>query len=200
MSAFNTGLLNLDKDSPVGQRILALTQAQPPQQPTTAPSAEATLRPLYEARAAKVVPTDPTGDQYRMGIGGRILGTVANFLSGLNGRGAMVYTGPGATNNKYAQAERTRVSDLNALDNRIADAEKLSDARRNDSVLAAQQEDRAQKQRMVDQESVYYDEQSGKWKGKTYGGEEQEVAPPKWYQQMSAKAAFDLARQKANSK
>ena len=199
MSAFNTGLLNLDEDSPVGQRIMALMQAQQ-QPPTTVPSAEATLRPLYEARAAKSVPIDPTGDQYRMGIGGRILGTLANFLSGLNGRGAMVYTGPGAINNKYAQAERKRVGDLNALDTKIADAEKLSDARRNDSVLQGQQEDRAQKQKMIDPESVYYDEQGGKWKGKTYGGQEQEVAPPQWYQQMSAKAAFDLARQKADSK
>ncbi|PYP89409.1 MAG: hypothetical protein DMG65_13680 [Candidatus Angelobacter sp. Gp1-AA117] len=165
MSAFNTGLLNLDEDSPVGQRILGLTQGQPQQQ-ARVPSAEAMLRPLYEQRATKSVPTDPTGDDYRMGIGGRILGTLANFLSGVNGGGATVYTGPGATNNRYAQAERRRVGELTGLNDQIADTEKLSDARRNDYVLATQQEDRAQKQKMVDPDSVYYDEQNGKWKGR----------------------------------
>ena len=206
MGAFNTGYLNLDEGSPIGQRILGLTQAQQ-QSLTTVPSAEAALRPLYEERAAKSVPTDPADHQYKMGIGGRILGTLANFLSGLNGGGATVYTGPGATNNRYALAERRRAGELSALNEKIADTEKLNDARRSDFALATQQEDRTQKQKMIDPESVYYDEQNKKWKGKTFGGQEQEVAPPQWFQQMSARAAMELARQtqereqqKANSK
>jgi len=197
MSSFDAVLSNLDKIPTVGQRIAGMTQGQQ-QQSSALPSAQARLRPLYEERAQKSVPTDATGEEYRMGIGGRILGTLANFLSGVNGGGAMVYTGPGATNNRFAQAERRRVGELNALDSKIADTEKLNEAGRNDYVLATQQANRAaekaDREKMVDPESVYYDEQNGKWKGKTYGGQEQEVMPPKWYQQMSAKAAFDLAQ------
>lgn len=44
---------------------------------------------------------DPSNPEYKMGIGGRILGTVANFLSGFGGHGPVVNTGGGAHNWKY---------------------------------------------------------------------------------------------------
>ena len=37
----------------------------------------------------------------KMGIGGRILGTVSNFLAGMNGRGPVTYTGRGAMKSGY---------------------------------------------------------------------------------------------------
>ena len=44
---------------------------------------------------------NPDNPEYKMGIGGRILGTVANFLSGFGGHGPVVDTGGGAHNWKY---------------------------------------------------------------------------------------------------
>src|SRR5262249_6907391 len=47
--------------------------------------------------------------QYRMGIGHRILGTLANFANGFAGNHAQpVYVGPGALNNRYYQEEAQR--------------------------------------------------------------------------------------------
>ena len=37
----------------------------------------------------------------KLGIGGRILGTVSNFLAGMNGRGPVTYTGKGAMKSGY---------------------------------------------------------------------------------------------------
>jgi hypothetical protein len=45
-----------------------------------------------------VTATDPNDPKYRMGIGGRIMGTVANFLSGMARQGPVVNTGKGAVN------------------------------------------------------------------------------------------------------
>ena len=47
---------------------------------------------------------DPSDPKYRMGIGGRILGTVANFLSGFGHAGGQpIDTGPNARNWQYAR-------------------------------------------------------------------------------------------------
>lgn len=65
--------------------------------------------PLLEAQRKLVNsdgPPNPTDKQYKMGIGGRIMGTVANFLSGFSGRGPVAYTGQGALNNRYYQDRR----------------------------------------------------------------------------------------------
>ena len=47
--------------------------------------------------------------KYRMGIGQRILGTLANFANGFARNGAQpVYVGPGALNNRYYQDQAAR--------------------------------------------------------------------------------------------
>src|SRR5437763_927428 len=43
----------------------------------------------------------PDPKDYKLGIGGRILGTVSNFLAGMNGRGPVTYTGKGAMKSGY---------------------------------------------------------------------------------------------------
>lgn len=65
--------------------------------------------------AANLPPINPRDDQgktlpkYRMGIGQRILGTVANFANGFARNGAdPIYVGPGALNNLYYQDEDLR--------------------------------------------------------------------------------------------
>jgi hypothetical protein len=56
--------------------------------------------------------TDPNDPKYKMGIGGRIMGTVANFLSGMASRGPVVYTGKGAVNSRYYRDEADRLRQL----------------------------------------------------------------------------------------
>lgn len=46
---------------------------------------------------------DSNDPKYKMGIGGRILGAIANFGSGMRGKGPLVYTGKGALNGQYYQ-------------------------------------------------------------------------------------------------
>jgi hypothetical protein len=57
---------------------------------------------------------DPNDPKYKMGIGGRIMGTVANFLSGMNHQGPVVNTGKGALNSQYYRDEENRLRQLNA--------------------------------------------------------------------------------------
>ena len=67
----------------------------------------------------------PGDKQYKMGIGSRIVGTAANFLSGFAGRSPVVYTGPGAVSSRYNQDRQkwqtahddheTRLNDLKAI-------------------------------------------------------------------------------------
>jgi hypothetical protein len=56
---------------------------------------------------------DPNDPKYKMGIGGRIMGTVANFLSGMARQGPAVYTGKGAVNSRYYRDEGNRLRQLN---------------------------------------------------------------------------------------
>jgi hypothetical protein len=56
---------------------------------------------------------DPNDPKYKMGIGGRIMGTVANFLNGATGRGPVVNTGKGALNSQYYRDEENRLRELN---------------------------------------------------------------------------------------
>jgi hypothetical protein len=48
-----------------------------------------------------------------MGIGGRIMGTVANSLSGMARPGSVVNTGKGAVNSQYYRDEENRLRQLN---------------------------------------------------------------------------------------
>jgi len=207
MSSPNNPLAGIDnpEEQNIGDQIVASFRRQPP---PVSPSAESTLGPLYQSRAEKSLPTDATRDEYKMGIGGRIMGTLANFLSGMGGRDPMVYTGPGATNNRYAQAEHKRLGELNALNNQISDAANLNEMNRKEYMLASQRADReaqradneAQRdaqQEMMDPDSVYLDNTTGKWKGKTFGGEIRETVPPRWFQQLQAKETMQTQRVKS---
>jgi hypothetical protein len=71
---------------------------------------------------------DPNDPKYKMGIGGRIMGTVANFLSGMARQGPAVYTGKGAVNSRYYRDEANRLR-------------QLDDARAQDESSPRQQQD-----------------------------------------------------------
>jgi hypothetical protein len=79
--------------------------------------------------SAPINPVDPathkTKPEYRMGIGSRILGAVADFGAGFNGRPAPVYIGPGATNQRFAREEAQRQGELSGVDTQIKTQEKL---------------------------------------------------------------------------
>src|SRR5947209_11915981 len=63
-------------------------------------------RPPYESdnTSGPHAPPDPDDRRYRMGIGQRILGSVANFLNGFAKNGAdPIYVGPGAHNSRYGR-------------------------------------------------------------------------------------------------
>ena len=93
--------------------------------------------------------------KYRMGIGHRILATVANFANGFAGnRAAPIYVGPGALNNRYYQDEayREQVNNENAGLGR----------------------------NVIDWRTIAQDPTSKKWYGQTFGGEKQELGTPPW--------------------
>ena len=93
--------------------------------------------------------------KYRMGIGHRILATVANFANGFAGNGAApIYVGPGALNNRYYQdeARREQVNDENGGFRRT----------------------------VIDWRTIAQDPVSKKWYGRTFGGEKQELETPPW--------------------
>lgn len=102
------GLQNVPPPTTIGQRVMnaAKIPAAPQMDPEYGNTRADYLRNLQV--------TDATKPEYRMGIGGRIMGTLANFLSGMRGAGPMVYTGRGATNSRYNQAERLRQEHLAA--------------------------------------------------------------------------------------
>ena len=98
---------------PAGTRIVQ--EAQAPSVPQMDPD-YGNIKTNYEKN---MQPIDPTKPEYHMGIGGRIMGTLANFLSGMGGRGPTVYTGKGATNNRYDQDERVRLDNEAAYRTRL---------------------------------------------------------------------------------
>lgn len=111
----------------------------------------ATYMPPIQTRDAQ----GKTLPKYRMGVGQRILASVANFAKGFAGNGAApVYVGPGALNNRYYQDEgyREQVNDENA------------GLRRN----------------AIDWRTIAQDPTTKKWYGKTYGGQRQEIETPPW--------------------
>lgn len=96
---------------PIGQRIAQLGKSP------VAPQMDPRYEGVLVAEKKDSQPTDRTKPQYRMGIGGRILGTLANlFTGGIGGAVAgfirpgmtPVYVGKGATNNRYYQDELAR--------------------------------------------------------------------------------------------
>lgn len=104
--------------------------------PPAPPSPQTTMGELLQKRAAIGSPIpirDTSGKmdpKYRMGFGQRLLGTVANFGSGLAGRGPVAQVGPGATNTRYSQDEAQRQGNVANLDTQIGQQEKLGDENR----------------------------------------------------------------------
>lgn len=97
--------------------------------------------------------------KYRMGIGHRILATVANFANGFAGNHVPpIYVGPGALNNRYYQDEAYR-------------------QQQNDE---GQQNARDRYRNAIDWRTIGQDPTTKKWYGKTYGGQKQEVGTPPW--------------------
>src|SRR5262249_10161207 len=87
----------VNQQKPVSTTTSQDAAAQCPKQPSYVP-------PIQSRDAqGKTLP------QYRMGIGHRILGTLANFANGFAGKGGQpIYVGPGALNNRYYQEEAQR--------------------------------------------------------------------------------------------
>ncbi|HEY6250878.1 MAG TPA: hypothetical protein VI685_13035 [Candidatus Angelobacter sp.] len=86
-----------------------------PQFGLSTPNASGSGQTTTNQNPANLPPINPRDDQgktlpkYRMGIGQRILGTVANFANGFARNGAeTIYVGPGALNNRYYQDEELR--------------------------------------------------------------------------------------------
>lgn len=70
-------------------------------------------------------PNDVHDKKYRMGIGMRILGSLANAMQGFGGHGGEpVHVGPGALNNRYYQDEGVREKRLAALGTELTDLQK----------------------------------------------------------------------------
>jgi len=89
---------------------------------------------LVQSLSKSIDPNDP---KYKMGIGGRIMGTVTNFLSGATGRGPVVNTGKGAVNSRYYRDEANRLRQLN--DAQAQTELQSNDARAQDELARKQQ-------------------------------------------------------------
>jgi hypothetical protein len=130
--------------------------------------------------------------KYRMGTGSRILAAVADFGLGFSGSKAPpIYFGPGATNRRYDVDEATRQANLGNVKTQLGEQEKLDEANRKlweGAGLTAQREAKANEleaqgqkyQNAIDPNSIEQDKSTGKWWGTSYGGQRQEVAPPRW--------------------
>src|SRR5215470_8525359 len=94
---------------PVNQQMPAVST--PSTQDVGAPGSKppVTTPPSYVPAIQTRDAQGKTLPQYRMGIGHRILGTLANFANGFAGKGGQpIYVGPGALNNRYYQEEAQR--------------------------------------------------------------------------------------------
>jgi hypothetical protein len=102
------------------------------------PNIPAASRPvsLVQSLSKAIDPNDP---KYKMGIGGRIMGTVANFLSGMARQGPAVYTGKGAVNSRYYRDEGNRLRQL--TDAQAQNELQSNDVRSQDELSRKQQQD-----------------------------------------------------------
>jgi hypothetical protein len=100
----------------------------------SAPGQNQNLVEHLKQRAAIGNPTDPSAvdpttgkPMYRLGVGGRVLGTAANFLQGFGKRPfTPTYVGPDATNARYDRDETMRQGKVTNLDAQIKGDEQLS--------------------------------------------------------------------------
>lgn len=100
--------------------------------------------------------------QYRMGIGHRILGTLANFANGFSGNRAQpIYVGPGALNNRYYQDEQQRRQNLEAARQELEAIQGTGNLRD-----------------AIDYRTVGKNPTGKGWLGRTFGGEQRTIARP----------------------
>lgn len=112
--------------------IMAGTRTTPPPGPAPVGDKNPTLVDLLKQRAAVGTAIDPripgtsqTQPKYRMGLGQRILGGIADFGEGFSGRAPSVYIGPGATNRQFSMDEAARQSKVANIDTQIKGQESL---------------------------------------------------------------------------
>ncbi|HEV7674373.1 MAG TPA: hypothetical protein VGQ12_07575 [Candidatus Angelobacter sp.] len=147
------------------------------QYPPAPPSPQQTYGELMQKRAqiGSPIPIRDAGGKmdpkYRMGIGARIAGTLANFGSGLSGHGVVANVGPGATNSRYSQDEAQRQGNVENLDTQIKQQKDLGEENRKLFESANKQA---------------YDQQIGAARGETAAA-----------QQETASARSSLAEEKA---
>jgi hypothetical protein len=181
---------------------------------TTMPPAPNTLRfgELAQQRAREGAPLDPNDPKYKMGIGGKILGAVANALTGFASRGTAPtrYVGPGATNARYERDTEQQQKNLSNLDTELANTEKLDKSNESlyrsaitqahnaqmaqvgeEKATALKEAADAKKQLVdlqgntIDPNSLRYDADSGKWYGTPKGGGDEREVTPKGFQKPS---------------
>lgn len=122
-------------DSTAG--LAGMNKYQAPIVPPPPPAADITN--LQQQQAKFGTPTNPgatdpnTGKPlYKMGLGTRILGTIGNAATGFatRGQGPVTYVGPGATNARYATAERLREENLANVGTQIKTREEQAEENR----------------------------------------------------------------------
>ena len=166
------------------------------------PPVSPALPDLMKQKAAVSQPLNQQDPKYKMGGKERFLDILGNFASGVAGKGPVKYIGPGATNRQYDIDEDAREKRLDALSSSVLDQEKLDDMNRQAFQVNQQAQERSQigqrnaaladkYEGSIDPQSVRYDATQDKWLGKTYGGQEQEVAEPRWHQQETRQQKVD---------
>ncbi len=180
--------------------------------PSSAPPVPPAYNPtdLYADQRKYGTPLDVHDPKYRMGIGQRLLGTVANFTSGFGaakhgGSPSLIYVGPGATNHLYDQDNAAREANLANTNTQIASGRDLAEENRKGYVSAVQGEERAALGRAADARgaaatqnaetkanailkgSERRDPATGKWSAQNGNGDTVEVGEPAWYGAQQSK-------------
>lgn len=104
-----------------------------------APPQDDQLSNLIQQRQQAGQPLDRTNPKYKMGLGGRIAGSLANFASGVAGKGVAVDVGPGAMNSRYYNDTIDRMNQAKNLDTTIGNREKLDEQNRKEFDSATKQ-------------------------------------------------------------
>jgi hypothetical protein len=111
--------------------LSGITTPQPPTPPTGSQNPNLANLAKQQAQVSTPInPMDPatgkTKPQYKMGLGQRILGTLANAASGFARDGsAPAYVGPGATNWRFGREEAARQGKLEGINTQIKTQEQL---------------------------------------------------------------------------
>lgn len=121
-------------DDAVKQAMMASSTKMPP-----APPQDTQLSNLIQQRQDAGTPLNRNDPKYRMGFKGRLLGSLANFASGVAHQGVAVDVGPGATNDRFARDTADRQAQAKNLDVAIGNREKLDEQNRKEFDSATKQ-------------------------------------------------------------